>query len=128
LAPSWQTPGVDPHGWANSNDRQIGGSGTPKVPIGPANGPHLPPACCTAPRPRMRNRRPRAILSGMNGPGHDRRKSATANAVLLLVSALIPVLGTIDTSGIDHTEVRPWGCRTCTIPTPPPPVQGSQPL
>jgi hypothetical protein len=66
----------------------------------------------------------------MEDPGHDRRKSASVNAALLLAAALIPVLGAIDTSGIDHTEVRPWGCRTCTIPTPPLPVaeQGSDPL
>jgi hypothetical protein len=58
----------------------------------------------------------------MDDPGHDRRRSASANAVLLLAASMIPVLGAIDTTGIDHTEVRPWGCRTCPIPTPPAPT------
>ena len=33
----------------------------------------------------------------MDGTGHDRRRSASANAALLLAAALIPVLGAIDT-------------------------------
>ena len=59
----------------------------------------------------------------MHDTGHNRRRSASANAALLLTAALIPVLGAIDTtSTIDHTEVRPWGCRTCTIPPAPLPA------
>lgn len=75
----------------------------------------------------MRTQPPRAILWRMEDTGHNRRRSASANAVLLLAAALIPVLGAIDTSGIDHTEVRPWGCRTCTIPPAPVPVPDPDP-
>ena len=65
----------------------------------------------------------RAILSCMKGHGWiDRRKSASVNAVLMLVAALIPLLGAIDTSNIDHNELRPWGCRTCSVPAPPTPA------
>jgi hypothetical protein len=72
----------------------------------------------------------RAILSCMHGPGWiDRRKSASVNAVLMLVAALIPLLGAIDTSNIDHNELRPWGCRTCSVPAPPTPAeQDADPL
>ncbi len=72
----------------------------------------------------MRTWGSRAILWRMDH-GKDRRKSASANAALLLAAVLIPVLGAIDTSGIDHTEVRPWGCRTCTIP--PAPLPAAEP-
>jgi hypothetical protein len=66
----------------------------------------------------------------MRGHGRiDRRKSASVNAVLLLVAALIPLLGAIDTSNIDHNELRPWGCRTCSVPAPPTPAeQDADPL
>lgn len=72
----------------------------------------------------------RAILSCMHGHGRiDRRRSASVNAVLLLVAALIPLLGAIDTSNIDHNELRPWGCRTCSVPAPPTPAeQDADPL
>jgi hypothetical protein len=72
----------------------------------------------------------RAILSCMHGQGWiDRRKSASVNAVLMLVAALIPLLGAIDTSNIDHNELRPWGCRTCSVPAPPTPAeQDADPL
>ena len=65
----------------------------------------------------------------MDHPGFDRRRSASVNAVLLLVVGLVPLLGAIDTSAVDHNEVRPWGCRTCSVPVAPTPVeQDSDPL
>jgi hypothetical protein len=65
----------------------------------------------------------------MEDPGPDRRRSASVNAVLVLVVGLIPMLGSIDTSSIDHNELRPWGCRTCSVPATPTPVdQESDPL
>jgi hypothetical protein len=48
----------------------------------------------------------------------DRRKSASVNAVLILMAALIPVLGATDTADVDTNQVRPWGCRTCSVPVP----------
>jgi hypothetical protein len=64
-----------------------------------------------------------AILCGMHGHGWiDRRKSASVNAVLMLVVGLIPLLGAIDTSNIDHNELRPLGCRTCAVPAAPTPT------
>jgi hypothetical protein len=58
----------------------------------------------------------------MEHPGHDRRTSASINAVLILLVGLIPVLASVDTSSIDHNELRPWGCRTCSVPAAPTPV------
>jgi hypothetical protein len=51
----------------------------------------------------------------------DRRKSASVNAVLILVVAIIPVLGATDTADTDTDQLRPWGCRTCSVPVPPVP-------
>ncbi len=75
----------------------------------------------------MRTRAGRAILWRMDDTGHDRRKSATANAALLLAAALIPLLGAIDATSIDHTQLRPWGCRTCSIPAEPVPAADQDP-
>lgn len=44
------------------------------------------------------------------------RVSAVANAVIVLMLALIPM--SVDGRQIDHEQVRPWGCRTCLIPAP----------
>jgi hypothetical protein len=78
---------------------------------------------------RMRGRARRVILLRMEDSGPDRRRSASINAVLVLVFGLIPVLGSLDTSSIDHTELRPWGCRTCSVPSAPTPVdQDADPL
>jgi hypothetical protein len=41
-----------------------------------------------------------------------------ANAVLVLLFAVL-ALGSSG-SAVNHTEVRPWGCRTCPIPAPAP--------
>jgi hypothetical protein len=64
----------------------------------------------------------RAILSCMSHGGTDRRKSASINAALLLVAALIPLLVAAEPPRVDHTEVRPWGCQTCIIPADPAPA------
>ena len=64
----------------------------------------------------------RSILSFMTHGGMDRRKSASVNAALLLVVALIPLLGAGQPPRVDHTEVRPWGCQTCIIPADPSPA------
>jgi hypothetical protein len=53
----------------------------------------------------------------------DRRMSAAVNSMLVLVLALIPLSGSVDTTAIDHREQRPWGCRTCLIPQPPASVE-----
>ena len=53
----------------------------------------------------------------MSHGGTDRRKSASINAALLLVAGLIPLLVAAEPPRVDHTEVRPWGCQTCVIPT-----------
>ena len=72
----------------------------------------------------MRRPGSRAILSCMHGQGWiDRRKSASVNSMLVLMVGLIPLLGAIDTSNIDHDELRPWGCRTCLVPAPPTPAE-----
>jgi len=71
----------------------------------------------------MRTRARRAILWCMDAPGHDRRKSASVNAAVLLAAALIPLLGAIDTPEVDHSTLRPWGCRTCAIPSDPIPAE-----
>jgi hypothetical protein len=52
-------------------------------------------------------------------PPADRRASAAVNALLPLVAAVAGLAGTVNTTAIDHREVRPWGCRTCPIPEPP---------
>jgi hypothetical protein len=71
----------------------------------------------------------RVILLPMETSGPDRRRSASVNAALVLVVGIIPVLGSIDTSSIDHNELRPWGCRTCSVPPTPTPVdQDPDPL
>ncbi len=50
-------------------------------------------------------------------PQPDRRISASANAALVLVAALMPLFAAVGTPGpVDHREQRPWGCRTCPIP------------
>ncbi|HYO18393.1 MAG TPA: hypothetical protein VES02_06980 [Dermatophilaceae bacterium] len=59
----------------------------------------------------------------MDHPGPDRRRSASINAVLVLVVGLVPLLGATDTSAIDYKELRPWGCRTCSVPPTPTPVE-----
>jgi hypothetical protein len=63
-------------------------------------------------------------------PDHtaDRRASAAVNAVLVLVLALIPLSGSVDTTAIDHREQRPWGCRTCPIPEPPVEAEAQDPV
>ncbi len=68
-----------------------------------------------------------SILSYMDGHRIDRRRSASINAVLVLITAVLPAVGAIDTSPVDHTQVRPWGCRTCPIPAPPPPAENPDP-
>jgi len=40
------------------------------------------------------------------------------NAVLVLLLALIPA--SANGAPVDHTEIRPWGCRTCSVPAPTP--------
>ncbi len=64
----------------------------------------------------------RSILSCMSDGGTDRRRSASVNAALLLVVALVPLLGAAEPARVDHTEVRPWGCQTCIIPAEPTPA------
>ena len=64
----------------------------------------------------------RSIIFCMSHSGSDRRKSASVNAALLFAAALIPLLGALETPRIDHTEVRPWGCRSCPIPAEPTPM------
>jgi hypothetical protein len=58
-------------------------------------------------------------MSHERGQTADGRASAAVNAVLVLVLALIPLSGSVDTTAIDHREQRPWGCRTCPIPEQP---------
>jgi hypothetical protein len=52
----------------------------------------------------------------------DRRTSATVNAALVLVLALVPLGDFSHSTSVDHREQRPWGCRSCPIP-PGPAVQ-----
>jgi len=54
-----------------------------------------------------------------------RQVGAVANLALALLLAVLP-LGSSGTR-IDHTEVRPWGCRTCPIHAPPPAGGAAQP-
>ncbi len=49
----------------------------------------------------------------------DRRTSATVNAALVLVLALVPLGDSTYSTSVDHREQRPWGCRTCPIPAEP---------
>ncbi len=52
-----------------------------------------------------------------------RKAGAAANAVMVLLFAVL-ALGSSGAE-VDHAEVRPWGCRTCPIPSQlPPPMPG----
>lgn len=97
----------------------------PQVPIRPANHPTMavggppPDPAATALALRMQARSPRSTLSSMSSYGWvDRRKSASVNAMITLVVALLAVLGATDAADIETDQVRPWGCRTCSIPVP----------
>lgn len=61
----------------------------------------------------MRARRRGRILSPMRDDTSV-RVSAVTNAVIVGMLTLIPL--SVDGRGIDHEQVRPWGCRTCPIP------------
>lgn len=52
----------------------------------------------------------------------DGRSSALVNAGLVAILSLVPLSWSWDPTGIDHrdTQWRPWGCRTCPIPSPAP--------
>jgi len=56
----------------------------------------------------------------MAGAHPDRRTSAVVNAWVVVLLAVVPILGSMDTAGVEATESGPWGCRTCRIPAPPP--------
>jgi hypothetical protein len=49
-------------------------------------------------------------------PAPDHRSSAAVNALLALVVALTPLVGSGEPRAIDRREHRPWGCQTCPIP------------
>jgi len=75
----------------------------------------------------MRTCRIRSIMLFMSHGGTDRRRSASVNAALMLVVALVPLLGAAEPPRVDHTEMRPWGCQTCIIPADPSPEEADVP-